>query len=144
MKKLVVSLVFFLAMILQIYAQDIPITHSIDKCLSLLGKNVPEGFQRMSRSIYTNDEGLILRVENGIVVLSIAGSIFNRFDAATKFNTSFYDYFENNNWNFYNSPNAGTDIYVKNGIYACISIPSKHDNGLIISQILFSRNINYF
>jgi hypothetical protein len=144
MKKIIVSLLLFLAMILQIYAQDDPVTYYIDKCLSLLGKNVPEGFQRMNRTGYKNDEDIILMVENGIVVLSMFGTTFDRNNEAAEFNALFYDYFENNNWNFYDSTYDGSDVYVKNGIYAYIFNPTKRDDGLIVSMIGFSRNIDNF
>ena len=142
MKKSIFLSLFFV-MALQIYAQNDPVAYYINKCISLLGNNVPEGFQRMNRTGYKNDEDIILMTENGTVVLSMFGTTFDRNNEAAEFNALFYDYFESNNWNFHISRRDG-DIYIKNGIYAIITNPSRRDDGLIVTMIAFSRNVNNF
>jgi hypothetical protein len=144
MKKTIIFILVFLATVLQIYAQNDLVAYYVNKCLNLLGKTVPEGFQRMNRTDFRNDEDIFLTVENGLITVSGFGSAFERSNEAAEFNALLYDYFEKNNWNYYNSTFDGSDIYLKNGIYAYIANPRKRDDGLIATIIGFSKNINNF
>jgi cobyric acid synthase len=101
-----------------------------------LGKPVSDGFQRMNRTVFRNDE-------DNVVFLSGVGSAFDTTNEAHDFNSLFYNYFEDNNWVYYDEINQG-DIYAKNKIYACITYPSRRDDGLIAGMVLFSSNAAVF
>jgi hypothetical protein len=141
-KKIIISFIF-LTMVLQIYAQDNTKAYYVNKCISLLGGSVPEGFQRMNRNFYMNDEDIVLYVENGVVLMSSFGSVFLRTNEAYAYSSSFYDYFETNNWVFIRTIN-GSDIYLKNGVYVSIVGQQRRSDGLISSTISFGRDINVF
>jgi hypothetical protein len=144
MKKTIIFILVFLTTVLQIYAQNDPVGYFVNKCINLLGKTVPEGFQRINRTMFKNDENIALTVDNGLVAASGFGSVFVRSNEALGFNALVYDYFEKNNWSFYDSFSDRSDIYLKNGIYAHIANPGRRDDGLIFTLILFSKNINNF
>jgi len=143
MRKFIVFFAGFFIFGVQIYAQDF-IEYYINKCIGLLGSTVPNGFQRMNRTGFKNDEDIIIMTENNIVIVSMFGSTFDRTNEAADFNSLFYGYFENNGWRYYDSTYDDSDIYVKGEIYAVISNPTRRDDGLIVAMIVFSRNINNF
>ena len=148
MKKMLLVFIIFLIFVSQIYGQDDLISqwiaNLIDTSISAIGGSVPDGFRRSDRTTFINDDSIILITENGIVVLSAIVYAWATTHEAHEFNGLLYDYFENNrnNWRFIRSTYNGTDIYLRNGIYAGIQIPSRRDDGMIASLIGFSRNID--
>jgi hypothetical protein len=147
MKKNLLSFFILFVFILPIYANDElhseNIPKYVNKCIALLGKSVPNGFQRLDRTMFINDEDIMIIVENGIIVMSSFGDAFETTHDASALNGLFYDYFENsrNNWKFICSTYYGTDVYLRNGIYAEIFKGQRRD-GLIVSLLKFRRNIN--
>jgi hypothetical protein len=83
-------------------------------------------------------------VENGAVSVSVIGTIFVTNHEAAAFNAVFYEHFETTGWEYYDTNGEGEDMYVKDGVYACIAIPSKRDDGYIATAIAFSRTIANF
>ena len=148
MKKQSIFLTILLVIVFQVHGQynSTIIADFINRTVSMLGGSVPSGFQRIDRTTFKNDEDIVLITENGIVVYSYVGSVFGTTGEAHALNGAFYDYFENNrnNWRFVRSTVYGTDIYLRNGVYARIETPSRRDDGLIVAGVGFSRNINDF
>jgi hypothetical protein len=140
-KMLVYSLIFFLP-ILQVYGQNVPVAELINRCVSLLDKPVPNGFRQVNRQTFTNNEGVLLFVNNEIVIVSALVNIFKSDSEAHEFNTLFSNFLKNNNWDFFRTSSSGADIYLINGLYAIIEKPRKHENGSIETMIGFSRNLN--
>ena len=137
MKKLFFSLIVISAFGVQIFAQDIPVTVIVDKCISLLGRTVPEGFNRMDRTVFQNEEGYFLITENGIVIYSGYRKSFSKSNEAFSFNVLLYDYLEGNNWEYYRTNPNGSDVYQKNNVNAIIFSPQRHDDGYLITGVLF-------
>jgi len=107
----------------------------------MLGRPVPNGFWRIDRTKFTNDEGIGLDVENEIVTTVILWNVFETFNDAHKLNGKLYDYFENprNKWNLVYSTDEGNS-YFRNGIYVTITKPSRRDDGKIFTASLFYRD----
>ena len=143
MKKMIgIFVLSFIA--LNSFAQESIGQYYVNKCVSLLGKTVPSEFKRFHRTAYKNDEDIMVGIENGIIIVSAFGSTFDRTNEAADFNSLFYNYFENNNWQYYRTTSNGSDIYFKNSVYACIFKPTKRDDGQIVTMIGFSNDINKF
>jgi hypothetical protein len=139
MKK-VIGFVWFLIIGFVVYAQNNLATYYVNKCISLLNKPVPNDFQRIGRTEYKNAEDIVVDTENGIIVFSSFGFLFEKKHEAMEFNGFFYSFFEENNWKHYRRLNDGTDMYLKNGIYAGISPPSYREDGYFVANIGFTIN----
>ena len=137
MKKLVLSFFIISAVGIQIFAQDVPVTVIVNKCISLLGGTVPEGFNRMDRTVFQNEEGYFLITENGIVIYSGYRKSFSKSNEAFAFNVILYDYLEENKWDFNRTNPNGSDVYQKNDVNAIIFSPQRHDDGYLITGVLF-------
>ena len=142
MKKKICILLFFLIS-LKSFAQDEIMVYYFNKCISLLGQNVPNDFHRMNRTMFNNDESIVLVVEKNLIIVSSFGSTFDRNDQAVRFSGLIYTFLEDNNWIFHSNL-GNNDIYFKNGIYACILETSRREDGSIVAMVMFSKNINDF
>lgn len=141
MKKVLIPIViFFLS--LQVYGQNVPVTELIERCISLLDKSAPNGFRQVNNQVFINNEGILLFVNNGIVIVSSLVNAFKSEREANEHNNLFTNYFKNNNWDFYRTSSAGAEIYINNGLYAIIEKPRKNDNGSVETMVGFSRNLN--
>ena len=149
MKKILFFLIITV-FIMQVHSQGDPfseiITAHINKTISMLGGAIPEGFQRLDRTMFRNNEDIILMVENGIVTMSSFGDIFTTTGEAHLFTGLLFEHFENNrnNWVHFRSNRNGTEIYQKADVYAGILKPAKRDDGMIVSVISFSKNNSIF
>jgi hypothetical protein len=118
----------------------------IDMSIDLLGKPVPDKFQRVSRTMFvlksSDTSGIGVTVDDGLVNVS-AVTIMGNINFVREFNVTFYNYFENNSWRFLRE-SGGADIYVKNGIFAAVTQPFNRDDGLMGATIMFSSNLNNF
>ena len=141
MKKILLFLIVFYVFIGQASAQNDFFSSSVNRCIAMLGKPVPNGFWRLNRTMFTNEEDIILHIENGIVDTVSIWTVFDTFNEAHEANGIFYNYFENsrNNWKFYQSTDEG-DYYLRNNIFAFIVKPSKRDDGKIFIAFNLSRN----
>jgi len=146
MKKYLLCFIICLVTFGNIYSQEDLFSQMIEDMISILGGVVPSDFQRLDRTTFKNDEGIILMVENGAVIVVAFGDVFDTTHEAHGFNGLLYDYFENtqNNWIFNRQMRDGTDIYLRNGVFGGITRPNKRDDGLIATGIIFTRNINLF
>jgi len=150
MRKSFISILIMLISIFQAYGQNNTqseiVEYFINKAVSLLGETVPDGFRRVDRTTFANNEDIIIITEDEKIVISYIGSIFNTTHEAHELNGLLYDYFENrgNNWSFVSSTDNGTDLYFRDDIYAGISSPSRRDDGLIVTGVGFSRKIHDF
>ena len=140
MKKVFFVILIICIFTLKIYAQSSNLTSFFDQCIALLGNTVPEGFKRLNRTMYQNDYGIFLLVEDRIVITSGFGRAFNLINEAYRQNSQFYDYLENNNWIFIQKDHEG-DIYFKDGVYSLIENPSRRDDGLFSIGVIFTRNL---
>jgi len=141
MKKYIFIFIFISFFIGHLFGQSNSVSDLIvNRCISMLGRSVPNGFIRIDRTRYYNEEGFILTVENGVVVSSGFQSNFNTFNEAHEFNGVLYNYFENsrNNWILFSSSSEG-DIYSRNRVFATIVRPSRRNDGVIVNIILFDR-----
>jgi hypothetical protein len=97
---------------MSIFAQDIKMEYYLNKCISLLEKPVPDGFQRIGKTGYRNEEGITVSVKNGIITLSTFSSAFLTTNETHEFNALLYDYVENTNWQYYSyNKLVRVDIY---------------------------------
>ena len=143
MKKGMIICLFFSAFS-AIYAQN-TIEAIVNECISVLGNGVPNGFQRVDRTKYKKDTELgtiVLFTENGQVFMSMITIAYLTTNAASSWNSRFYDFLEQSGV-FYDSINFG-DIYKKNNAYICIGKLSRRDDGLIATNIVLLKNVNYF
>jgi transposase len=118
----------------------------IDMCASYLSGSAPNGFERIDRTVYMNEEGsVIIKVINGTVVGSAIGNTFERTSEARKWQSQFYDFFERNNWMYSEVSKKGVEeIYIKDNVYALIISPWKKDNDLIVAMVMFVDDLNNF
>jgi len=146
MKKGLLLAVILYVFVVQAYGQDDRIAELIDRGIAKLDGAVPDGFRRIDRTTFINDEDIVLIVENGIVIFSGFGGTYYTTHEAHADLGLFYDYFEDirNNWRFYRRTLDGSDIYLRNGVFAYISRPTRRDDGLIVFIIGFSRNVHTF
>ena len=141
MKRLIAVVVFIFSVSL-CYSQDY-LGGRINECVSYISKSVPNGFHRSDRTTYINDTGdIVLTIDNGKVIISTNGRAFERTNEAHQWQAQFYEYFENNNWSYSDLSESGVEVYVKNGIYACILRPFRRDDGLIAALVMFLDDIN--
>jgi len=142
MKKKICFFILLVFMSSVVFAQDNSISDTVNRCIAMLGKPVPNGFTRVNRTKFINDEGIGLDVENGIVTTVTLWNVLETFNDAYKINGKVYDYFENsrNNWKLFYSSEDG-DSYSRNGIVATIAKPSRRDDGKIFIAIVFGKGL---
>jgi hypothetical protein len=141
MKKVLMPIFFFLS--LQVYGQNVPVAELMEKCVSLLDKSVPSGFRQVNKQVFINDEGILLFVNDKIVIVSSLVKTFKSEREANEYNNLFSNLFKNDSsWDFFRMSSAGAEIYSKNGLYAIIEKPRKNNNGSLDTMIGFSRNLN--
>jgi hypothetical protein len=143
MKKIFIFLFIFSLSILQVHGQNITVSELINRCISLLDKPVPNGFQQINRQVFINNEGILLLVYDEIVVVSTLAKSFETEREANNFNALFSNFFkDDNSWDLFRRSSSGAEIYLRNGLYAIIEKPRKQNNGSIETMIGFSRNLN--
>jgi hypothetical protein len=143
MKKIFISLLIFFLTVLQVHGQNIPVIELINKCISLLDKTVPDGFQQLNIQTYINNEGILLLVNNEMVIVSSLVKSFRSNREANEYNALFSDFFKNNNnWDFFRTSSAGAEIYSRDDLRAIIEKPKRANNGSIETMIGFSRRLN--
>ena len=136
MKKYFMFVIFF-SIISFCYSQD-NTNAFVDECIGYISKPVPDGFRRGDRTTYLNSEGsIVLKVHNGIVIGSVLGSVFSRTDEALKWQSQFYDFFEENNWTYSELSEPGVEVYADKQNIALIIYPSKRDDNMIAAMIMF-------
>jgi hypothetical protein len=144
MKKLVVKGFLLILMVCNesLFAQD-SLTDIISQCISALTtNNIPEGFTRMSRTMYVKETDFgtaNLLMENGIVILCGLGSVHDRTDQAARAISPFYDYFESNG-QYYDTIDSG-DVYEIRGIYVIITKPERREDGQIAAGLIFLKSL---
>ena len=108
-----------------------------------MDKPIPNGFRQVDRQIFINNEGILLFVNDRIVIVSSLVNVFKSEREANEYNNLFSNFFKNdNNWDFFRMSSAGAEIYLRNGLYVIIEKPRKNDNGSAETMIGFSRNLN--
>jgi hypothetical protein len=112
--------------------------NDINIYISYLGKPVPEGFNQIDRATYTNDDNIVLYIQNGLVIASVIGMAFDYNHEASAWLADYYNYFENQNWIFIEGDTSG-DLYIKNGILGMCYKPAKRDDGLIVAMVIFTK-----
>ena len=92
----------------------------------------------MDRTTYMNDNDIVLYVHNNLVIASIIGTVFDYTHEASAWLADYYNYFENQNWIFSEGDSSG-DVYTKNGILVMCYKPSKRDDGMIVTMVIFTK-----
>jgi hypothetical protein len=69
----------------------------ISRCISYLGKPIPDDFNRISETVYKNDN-IILHIENNIVVSSVWTKECNSWYDARLYYVGYTNLFENMLW----------------------------------------------
>ncbi|MDR2596638.1 MAG: hypothetical protein LBC76_04870, partial [Treponema sp.] len=129
MKKVLFFLLISFSPILQIYGQNIPIAELTERCISLLDKPVPNEFRQVDKQVFINNEGILLFVNDKIVIVSSLVNTFKSEREANEYKNLFTNFLKNNNWDFFRISSAGAEIYLRNGVSAIIEKPRKNDNG---------------
>ncbi|MDR0512445.1 MAG: hypothetical protein LBG93_05020 [Treponema sp.] len=139
MKKLIVLALFLSVVVLPAFAREATIAELVEMAVSKLDRPVPEGFQRIDRTTFINDN-IIVVAPNGITTISTFGRSFETTREAYILLGSFFDYFENthNNWALHIDV-AGGAVYINGGIFAFIQRPAPRDDGRIVTQVAFTR-----
>ena len=129
MKKLFFLFLFFSVFVF-VFAQS-----SISHYVSYLGKPVPNGFSRISETIYTSN-GTILNVENGIVISSGWNEEYNNVNEAYFYYVGYCDFFANSNWTFFQRDLNG-DVYKYSNIYVVCRKPQLRIDGVLVIMLSF-------
>jgi hypothetical protein len=143
MKKLL-ALCFLFLLVQGAYAQltQKDVEDTVNKCISLLGKSVPEGSIRMGRSMFKvpyKDWEIVMVVENGLIYVTSYGSVHYSTDMASAFLGSFYTFFEDSgSWKYVGRGSVYDDVYYNNEVYAALET-YKREDGLIVAMVLFSK-----
>jgi hypothetical protein len=150
MKKLL-ALCFLLLLVQGVYASGhIQLTQEnvediVNKCVSLLGKPVPEGAIRYDRIIFKvpyKDWEIAVIVEDGLILCSAYVGAYYTTGDASAFLGQFYTFFEDSNrWKYVGRITG--DAYYNNDAYASLTT-GKRDDGLISALISFARDIETF
>jgi hypothetical protein len=122
MKKTWFFVLIFFVCIAQAYSQndsDASISRLVEETIIYLNGVVPEeGFRKIDESLFLSEEkGIILRSENGIVISASFEKRFSTIDEALEYSLLIRDYFANY-WTFFDLDSTGLNIYLRNGIYA--------------------------
>jgi hypothetical protein len=141
MRRMLISLLIFFLFVFQVHGQNISVGELINRCISLLDKPVPDGFRQINSQTFFSDEGILLFVNNEIVIVSSIHNTFRSNNEVNRYRTSFSSYLESNNWEFFRRVSTGADIYKKGDLSAIIESPRKLDNGSIEIMIGVSRKL---
>jgi hypothetical protein len=107
-----------------------------------LDKPVPSWFIMITRNYYAGDpSNIILYAENGAVKAILIGGTHQTSKEAFLWQSSFYQYFEGEKWEFVN--NAGIDGYYNDGLYFFIFPPYRGDDGLTVALVTFLYDLEY-
>ena len=144
MKRIALLLVFFgMASICYSQVNRVNIGRFVNEAVSTISKPVPNNYVRRDRTTFLNEDGIIVaKVFNGVIIGSAIGQTFDRTNEALEWQSQFYDFFENNNWNYSNLSERGVEIYIKNNIYALILSPSRRDDNQIVAMVIFVDSLN--
>jgi len=129
MKK-VVFLFLFIFVSVFVFAQSY-----ISRYVSYLGKPVPNGFSRISETIYTSND-IILNVENGIVISSGWNEEYNNINEADFYYVGYCNLFADNNWTFFQG-DLHCDVYKYSNIYVVCSKPQLTIDGVFVIMLSF-------
>ena len=142
MKKvfLVIILLFIVSNLFASDYSNAEIETAVSRCISYLGRSVPNGFQILRRGTfvsYVNFTYLLYVDNNNSVFVSSVGLAFKTNHLANQFLSLFFSYFENN-WRHYRTTSTG-EIYSNGDVYVLVQHPMRKDDGLIGTCVEFSR-----
>jgi hypothetical protein len=109
----------------------------ISRCISYLGKPIPDGFNRISETVYKNDD-IILHIENNIVVSSVWTKKCNSEYDAHLYYVGYSNLFKNTYWKLLES-DMHVALYKRANIYAGLVKPGidMRVDGVIEVHVIF-------
>jgi hypothetical protein len=114
----------------------------LDECVSYIDKPVTQDFNKMSVDGYkhkSHSPTMSVFTKDGKVSICSVGLAFKTTHEASEWRALFYDAFKSGGWQYFESWNDRTEVFVKGGFVAELSPTSTREDRMSTAMVIISR-----